>query len=233
MHHSLRTLAFSSKWLCVQPLRTVWVTEQKNKKPRKVKKLSFFACAARATLWSQRLHCITVVSECQTLHPGNNRVTESVNVRKIFVMSELLNIALNRKGRRDRQLPDGDSQPWLTFMSSPSRASAVTWLWVKEKQFEARPLDIWRCGREPAPASLITPELGGFTKKPSSCSFPLQRGSERLCVSCHPVLIWALMYFINKGLLSSLTVVTPWFQCRMHAGRGYTINNQLAAITPF
>lgn len=32
--------------------------------------------------------------------------------------------------------------------------------------------------------------------------------NESLCVPCHPVLIWALMYFINKGLLSSLTVVT-------------------------
>lgn len=39
--------------------------------------------------------------------------------------------------------------------------------------------------------------------------FSLQSGRERLCVPCHPVLIWALMYFINKGLLSSLTVVTP------------------------
>lgn len=61
----------------------------------------------------------------------------------------------------------------------------------------------------------------------------LSSANSRHCVSCHPVLIWTLMYFINKELLSSLTVVTPWFQCRMRVAQGYNINNQHAAITPF
>lgn len=48
--------------------------------------------------------------------------------------------------------------------------------------------------------------------------------------SCHPVLIWALMYLINKGVLFSLTVVTPWFLRGRRVARGYAVNNPLAAI---
>lgn len=48
-----------------------------------------------------------------------------------------------------------------------------------------------------------------FYNEAEQLQFSLQLGNARLCASCHPVLIWALMYFINKGLLSSLTVVTP------------------------
>ncbi len=48
--------------------------------------------------------------------------------------------------------------------------------------------------------------------------------------SCHPVLIWALMYLINKGALFSLTVVTPWFLRGRRVAQGYAVNNPLAAI---
>lgn len=48
--------------------------------------------------------------------------------------------------------------------------------------------------------------------------------------SCHPVLIWALMYLINKGALFSLTVVTPWFLRGRLVAQGYAVNNPLAAI---
>lgn len=103
-------------------------------------------------------------------------------------------------------------------------------LWVKGKTS-------WKLGLlifgAPIEASFVPPDLGVVFNEAKQLQFSFQSGNEGLCVPCHPVLIWALMYFINKGLLSSLTVVTPWFQCRMHAVRGYNINNQLAAITPF
>ena len=107
--------------------------------------------------------------------------------------------------------------------------------WTVGKWTPVGSLASWYLARrsEPKAAELLCFQTLEFYNEAGQLQFSLQSGNERLCVPCHPVLIWALMYFINKGLLSSLTVMTPWFQCRMHAVQGYTINNQLAAITPF
>lgn len=143
------------------------------------------------------------------------------------------------KGQKEFQPPPSFLPPkrWLMNSSGlrlwvPFPVPAPDGLQVKEHQLEARPLDIWG-SRWSRLQQVLCLQIWEFSNEAEQLQFSLQSGNERLCVSCHPVLIWALMYFINKGLLSSLTVVTPWFQCRMHAGRGYTINNQLAAITPF
>lgn len=97
-------------------------------------------------------------------------------------MSKLLNTALKKKSQKDRQLPDGDSQPWLTCMSSFSQASGVTWLWVKEKQFEAQPLDIWSCGRSQR-RQVLSLQNWEFYKEAEQLQFPPSAWKrEALCL---------------------------------------------------
>lgn len=140
----------------------------------------------------------------------------------------------------EQERPKGVSAPKRWLMNSfglhlwvPFPVPAA-W-WTVGKRTPVGSLASWYLGApvEANGSKFCASRFGSFFNESKQLQFSLQSGSERLCVPCHPVLIWALMYFINKGLLSSLTVVTPWFQCRMHAVRGYTINNQLAAITPF
>lgn len=140
----------------------------------------------------------------------------------------------------EQERPKGVSAPkrWLmNSFGSHLRVPfpvPVAW-WTVGKSTPVVSLASWYLGllSQPAAAEVLCFQIWEFYNEAEQLQFSLHSGNEWLCVPCHPVLIWALMYFINKGLLSSLTVVTPWFQCRMHAVRGYTINNQLAAITPF
>lgn len=140
----------------------------------------------------------------------------------------------------EQERPKGVSAPKWWLMNSLSLHLWVpfpvpaAW-WTVGKRTPVGSLASWYLGLllKPTAAEVLCLQIWEFYNEAEQLQCSLQSGNERLCVPCHPVLIWALMYFINKGLLSSLTVMTPWFQCRMQAVRGYTINNQLAAITPF
>lgn len=154
-----------------------------------------------------------------------------ISVRKKMYHFKLSHVKANTKGLKDCQLPNDDSWKAPCFYEFLFLCQRSDGLWAKENPFETGAP--WKLELLSKPAKFCHCRIGSSYNEAEQLQFPLQLGNVRLCASCHPVLIWALMYFINKGLLSSLTVVTPWFQCRMHAGRGYTINNQLAAITPF
>lgn len=178
---------------------------------------------------------LLLCGKCQTVDLCNNRERKAshISVRVRDILEYRTFKILLRTGKAKRSASSKNDDSWTTyiyeFLFLCQRPDA---LWVRELS--------WKFGLStsgsPVDSQLrqvVCLKIWEFYNEAEQLQFSLQSGNERLCVSCHPVLIWALMYFINKGLLSSLTVVTPWFQCRMHAGRGYTINNQLAAITPF